>query len=463
MKTDARSLNPRSQAPGTASSKRQDRLRSLRSPFWNLVIPVSLGFGFWCLEFPQRSFGQGSLTPPAAPAETMKSLDQIRSTGTPLNQTTAPGDASYHFIISAPGSYFLTGNLDLTTTLNGIRVTADNVTIDLNGFQVGRASAGGGTAIQCDAANCQISNGTITGVNDAVFAPNGPSVLTNLTVTNTAGGTAVFVVKSSVVSFCRFSANTNTVAILNASDSTVHHCIVANNLTQAEAIKAQGGTVRDCDVLNNGDNSHELGAGIRADRVIDCTVTGNTMRYGISTPSFVNRCVVTKNFSKATDSAGIYCHSDDAVVANCNVSININSTPTADGHSGAGVRVTAGFYGGSITGCTIDANTGDGITVVDRSLISGNMLDGNGGAGIHAEGSSNRIEGNNITNNAPGIRVDAAANLIISNSARGNTGGNYNILAGNRIGEIITPATSSASGNTGGVAFSGNSWANIAY
>ena len=45
---------------------------------------------------------QGSLTPPGAPAPSMKSLDQIEAR-TPIDAAHTPGDANNQFIISAPG------------------------------------------------------------------------------------------------------------------------------------------------------------------------------------------------------------------------------------------------------------------------------------------------------------------------------------------------------------------------
>src|SRR5689334_9768577 len=49
-----------------------------------------------------------------------------------------PGDApGFPVTISVPGSYRLTGNIALTDlSANVIEITADNVTIDLNGFSL---------------------------------------------------------------------------------------------------------------------------------------------------------------------------------------------------------------------------------------------------------------------------------------------------------------------------------------
>jgi hypothetical protein len=73
----------------------------------------------------QPAFAQGSLTPPGAPAPTMKTLAQIEPR-TPI--------ASLPFTITNAGSYYLTTNLVGTSGTNGITIASGNVTLDLEGF-----------------------------------------------------------------------------------------------------------------------------------------------------------------------------------------------------------------------------------------------------------------------------------------------------------------------------------------
>src|ERR1035441_10554007 len=72
---------------------------------------------------PQLStvFAQGSLTPPGAPAPTMKSLDQIEAR-TPIS--------SLPYTISMPGSYYLTSSFNVNSG-SAITITASKVTLDL--------------------------------------------------------------------------------------------------------------------------------------------------------------------------------------------------------------------------------------------------------------------------------------------------------------------------------------------
>ena len=56
-------------------------------------------------------------------------------------------DSNYHFIISQPGSYYLTANIAATKT-NAIEINVAGVMLDLNGFRISRASGTGGNGIE---------------------------------------------------------------------------------------------------------------------------------------------------------------------------------------------------------------------------------------------------------------------------------------------------------------------------
>jgi len=79
------------------------------------------------------SFGQGVLTPPGAPAATMKSLAQIEP-------RTAITNTASLVTITQPGSYYLTGNLTVSSG-DGIVIATNCVTLDLNGFTISSTAA----------------------------------------------------------------------------------------------------------------------------------------------------------------------------------------------------------------------------------------------------------------------------------------------------------------------------------
>lgn len=83
--------------------------------------------------FAQLVYAQGNLTPPGAPAATMKTLDQIEPR-TPINQVSLP------FTINASGSYYVTENLSVASG-NAITINASGVTLDLSGFTITSTSA----------------------------------------------------------------------------------------------------------------------------------------------------------------------------------------------------------------------------------------------------------------------------------------------------------------------------------
>lgn len=117
----------------------------------------ALILGLIAILAPSALFAQGSLTPPSGtPAPTMKTLDQIESR-TPIG--------SVPFTISTPGSYYLTGNLNVTTG-DAITIATSNVTLDLNGFTLSSTSAsptGSGITWNGQERDITIVNGHIKG------------------------------------------------------------------------------------------------------------------------------------------------------------------------------------------------------------------------------------------------------------------------------------------------------------
>ena len=100
----------------------------------SLLIYAAAAVAAWlALVESSQLYAQGSLTPPGAPAATMKSLDQIEPR-IPIDATHTPGNGSNTFIVSAAGSYYLTVNVSGISGKNGILITTSNVTVDLSGY-----------------------------------------------------------------------------------------------------------------------------------------------------------------------------------------------------------------------------------------------------------------------------------------------------------------------------------------
>src|SRR5215212_2971187 len=87
-------------------------------------FPLAL-FLFAILNSQCDSFGQGSLNPSGPPAPMFKTLSQI--------EPRVPVE-SLPTNITVSGSYYLATNLTGVSGTNGITITVDNVTLDLNGF-----------------------------------------------------------------------------------------------------------------------------------------------------------------------------------------------------------------------------------------------------------------------------------------------------------------------------------------
>ncbi len=105
---------------------------------------------------PSALLAQGSLSPPGAPAPTMKTLAQIEPR-TPI--------ASAPYTISVAGSYYLTTNVTVSSG-DAITIATNNVTLDLNGFTISStapSATGNGIYLSGGLRNITICNGFIQG------------------------------------------------------------------------------------------------------------------------------------------------------------------------------------------------------------------------------------------------------------------------------------------------------------
>ena len=404
------------------------------------------------LLLPISAFSQGSLTPPGAPAPTMKRLDEIEPR-TNLQATPAPagvdaGNANYHFIINQPGSYYLSANLAVTKA-NGIQINAEGVTLNLNGFQVARASGTGGDGIQVAAAahRFRLLNGSIKGF---AFGINTPG----------SSGARASKYRDLDVSGC------TAMAIVSGPGAFIESCYVHDNTGERGFSCTSGTTLINCTAAANTVNI-AMHTGVGA-TVINCTASNNTTGFGIyaDAGSTLTNCNALGNIGTDTFSCGISTGTGCTVTASTAVSNwTFNGTPTA--YTGIGFYIGAG---NTVQGCTAAHNRGDGIGLIGYSLAKGNSSLENGssgdGAGIHVSSSSNRIEGNNVIGNDRGIDVDGANNIIVSNSAKLNTV-NYKIAANNVFGSIVdrTVVTSAAVSGNSAASSAGtvDPWANISY
>ena len=276
----------------------------------------------------------------------------------------------------------------------------------------------------------------------------------HLTASNCTGTGIVAGVGASLES-CR--AYNNAGGIQAVSGCALINC-VANKNTGTGIIAESGSSLVNCVASENGGVGIVLSGGGAVAR--GCAATFNLGGFGILASQQTNLidCLSSGNSSSAAISGGISAGSG-SILINCTAS---NNTSSAVASATTGMGFTLGI-GSMIRNCVASTNKGDGIRLTDNGTARDNQCDGNGsdlggagtGAGIYANGSDIRIEGNNVTDNDRGIQTVLAGNLIIKNSASGNTGAgplpapNYSVTGGNFLGTIVaTEAAMNASTNS---------------
>jgi parallel beta-helix repeat protein len=300
---------------------------------------ILIAFLPFAILYPSSLYAQGSLTPSAPPGPAMLTLSQVEPR-TPVDATHTGSGGSSEFLITQPGSYYLTTNIVGVSGENGINISANNVTLDLNGFTVqGISGVLSGVYIHAGYTNVTVRNGNISGWGSGI--------------TDYGSGVEAY---ANNVNLERLNSSANNFGIYLTNSGVVRDCNCHNN--SDIGIQVNAGQVTGCEALNNASN----GVYVVTGTVSDCVVLNNS-NYGIEVG---NNCTV-KDCTSDNNYAGIY---------------------------------VSGSYS-QITGNTCSSNSDSGITIPgSQNRIDNNTVGDNGSYGI-LEYSVN--VGNSITRNfAPG-------------------------------------------------------------
>ncbi len=286
-------------------------------------------------------YAQGSLTPPGAPAPTMRTLDQLEPR-MPIG--TVP------FVITQPGSYVVVRNL--SGSAGCITVSASDVTIDLNGFTLtgDRLVLGHAVIIVPGADNVEIRNGVIQQWgDDGIHAPG-------------------------------------------VTDLQLHNVRVAQ--CAGDGVEVGSATIRDVTVADNAGAGLRAGSGMGAGKVSVHDISFmKAARNGGGGISFVGPCDASVCDSHVLDNTGngvawaTSLAGDHARVCLQRCDVSGNTGRGLHIEEASAVRVVCSTRGSSFL-----SNGGDGIAVLLTHADAGLQLDlregsasGNGGCGMNIQ------------------------------------------------------------------------------
>jgi len=282
----------------------------------------------------------GPLDPPNGPvAPTYKTLQEVEPR-TPISQADIP------LTISFPGSYYLTENLyPVGFGDDMIRISSDDVTLDLRGFTIYGSSevslADDGIDVPFEAHNIDIHGGTIRAcVGSGIDAVNAQDSL-----------------------YCDLRLESNGADGIRIGDGgVIRDCVATGN--GGSGIVGRQSVIERCVARDNG--SVGIDTGIRS-RASGCVANGNLRGFVASQSATVEHCVASNNTED-----GIYAIDRAVVRAN-----------QCEGNGTNGIRVNQFSLG----------------TMIDSNVCVLNDV------GIHTEGGADIVVRNRCSSNTTNYNV----------------------------------------------------------
>lgn len=445
----------------------------------------------------------GPIAPPGGPiAPTMKTLDQVEPR-IPIGPDTTPGDADWAYVITQPGSYYLTGTYSLTGQKGGINVRSDNVTIDLMGFRLlnqfngstqgissffegeyrSATTVRNGHIARWDGTGVRLGAGSL--VEDVVVEAclgNGVrvgagSVVNRCTVIFTPDAPGIYAGGDAVIESCSVSACSE--GIVSSTSAVVSRCIVRACSGDGIRFDGNGGVVSECLVAGCGGEAiatdgvvtgclaldNDASRAISADVIESCAaiqnegtgLSGERVADSLSTANNGNGIVVfdgaVGNLSYAnTGGSGIVAGAGSLLTSN--LASSNGPDHGIDAMDGPWLRIVGNHCVSNASNgieanlSTVERNSvvrsGDiGIVVYSACSVVGNNAEANANKGFVGVNSRNLFLNNRAANNvARGFEMSANGNSVFGNFARDNGGVNYEAVIGNDFGVIVIPPLS---------------------
>jgi hypothetical protein len=409
------------------------------------------------------------------------------------------------------GKATLTGNLASTgNTRAGIVIASDNVTVDLNGFEITGQGTGGTTGVYATTLGLDDppdTSGSINSSADGVYVGGnyGDIVIKNGSIRNWGG--------EGIDGSTDLYASRLEDLILTANDSSgiwAHDAMIVRNCT-ARLNGTDGVETEERSILKDvtGEYSGSDGLDTSIGSVItDCIANFNEDDGFQILRTVVGNCSAEENLSDGYAGSGLFVNSsalengvegfrmllsEAFLVANCSargngeVGFDISTSDAGVIHGSTASQNDIGGFRLDLSSITVNCTAFDngndsddftgsnvedyGFWIQDISnLMRHCVADGHGtfstgyvedtdGAGIVSTLPDNLIDENTVTNNEVGIRADNEDNFMTRNRASNNAT-DYNFNGNSLWGPIVNVG---GVGNITSQTNSGNRWANFAY